>query len=366
MRFIQVFYFAASVLLFLQPLATPRFSHFSLGLSAGDITRNYESQQLQLAQNATLSSKQYNLSIDRSMIVSPKHPWFPQLKIQLDSYSTLETKQHGTSLTFVPHANPKIQTTHTLGLSGLYNQIDDFAFLQTNLGVQRPFGRYRLYGMLNLPLKRTYSFQSHLSRGIYTIAAGNQGTHLNASQQKKVVETILNQSVPDPNQVTTIYNAITTLQSTTQPNRTNNYSSIFRQYSDKIPSLYYDDLVAANKAGIYDYIAQYGLHVKIVHNAIVQTPILSTTPFLSLSLYQRQSIANIGLDITDLTGSLKTISPRIQLHHQDDRFRLRGSLSMRWFFGQVSKKNFISPHELSADTSHINYVTNTFSATNIS
>ena len=200
MRYIQASHFVFFALLFLQPLAIARFSYLFLGISAGDISRNYESQQLQLAQNASLSSEQYNLSIDRGMVITPKHPWFPQLKMQLDSYSTLETKQHGTSLTFMPYTNPKIQTTRTIGLSGLYNQVDDFTFLQTNLGLQRPFGRYRLYGMLNLPLKRTHAFQSNLSRNIYTIASGNQGTNLSATQQKNVVEAILNQSVPDPNQ----------------------------------------------------------------------------------------------------------------------------------------------------------------------
>ena len=340
------------------------WSNLYLGLTLGDLTKNYESQQIQLAEHNTLFSESYNLSIDRGFIYSPQSTWLKKYRIRLDSYSTLETYQHG-SVIDIEKISHHLNMYPSIGVSGLINTDEHFGFVQTNIGAHKQLGSSQLSIMLNIPIKKQHYYDSSLSQRLYSIADSSRGNNLSNNQKKQVVQAILNQAVTDDTQINTIYNAILDVQSNTMTNRDANYQPVFSQYSDKTASLYDSDLTAANKAGDYDFIAQYGIHAKVARNHIWLTNTFTTAAYTALSLYEKQTIVKAGIDAIDLTGMYKTATPQIQFVYQESQWKVRGALSIRWYLDKPKTKQINFPHEFSVAQQHVNYTTRSFKATNL-
>ena len=341
------------------------FESFYLGLSSGDLINAYESLQIQLAENAALLSDTYNFSFDRGFTLYPfKHS--PHTRIQVDSHSHFEIKQHASAITLSDIAPKHYKFQPSIGLSILYNSDQPFYFLQNNLALSTKKGPFHFSTMINIPIKRTHTYESTLSKNLYQIAGGQKGAALSAAQKKDITNTLLNQHLTNTTTISNAYDEIIALQSNTTTNDTVNYTSVFSSYNMQSPDLYYDDLVSANKSGTYDYIAQYGLHFSLLNEHIYQNSIINAACSSQLSFYEKQTILNLSAEISDLTGRSKSILPQAQIVYQDNRFRLNGSLSLYFYFGKQKQKQHLPTQQIQSSPYFVNYTTDLFTATNFS
>ena len=339
------------------------WSNMYLGTSVGNLSRNYESQQILLAQGSSLLSDTYNLSIDRGFVYQPQESWLKHFRFRVDGYSTIEIGQHGSNLT-IEKAEIAPNQSVILGLGGLYNTEEKFGFIQANLGTTRKSGNTQISLLVNMPTQKNHLFDSNLSQNLYTIANGARGADLSSNQKKQVAQTILNQAVTDSTEIDNIYNAVLAVQANAKENSDADYQPVFSTYSDKTASLYHNDLVAANKAGQYDLIAQYGVHIKVAQNHLWQSKTLNSAIFATASRYQEQTMFETGFDIIDLTGSRKSITPMIQTVLQNKQWRLRGAISIRWYLDKAVQQ-VVFPHEFNTSKQQINMTAKRFQPTNL-
>ena len=364
---VQIIILTLTVLVSIVPQAVygSLFESFTLGLSLGDMINAYESLQIQLAENAALLSDSYSFSLDRGFIFYPfKHS--PHTRLQVDSHSHFEIKQHDSVITLYDIVPKHYQFQPSIGLSVLYNSHQHFYFLQNNLAFSTKKGPLHFFTMINIPIKRTQSFESTLSKNLYQIAGGQKGVALSDAQKKRITNTLLNQHLTNTTTISNAYNDIISLQANAKTNDTVNYSSVFSTYSMQSPDLYYDDLVSANKAGTYDYIAQYGLHLTLLNESVYQNSILNASCASQLSFYEKQTLLNFSAEILDLTGRSKSILPQAQIVYENKRLRLNGSLSLYFYFGKQNQKQHLMSQQIQSSPSFVNYTTDSFTATNFS
>jgi len=134
------------------PCASATWLNGYLGTSIGNLSRNQTAQQIKLAQHAALLSDSYNASIDRGLIYKPQW-WGQHWQWRLDSYSTLETSQHGSAVA-LDKLNIMRDYTASIGMAGLYQSQEKYGFTQANMNIMKHSGNTHISTTINIPLKR--------------------------------------------------------------------------------------------------------------------------------------------------------------------------------------------------------------------
>lgn len=343
------------------------FRQVYFGLLGGNLVQFYESQQIQLAEGQSLFSENSNLSIERGGDFHPNVQWLDQALIQSYAYSTFEIDQHGGSLAIRHNLHENAYGKHDglLGVAGLYNNTADLWFWQVQAGY-RVQGPVTWQAMVSVPIHQHQYYQSSLSQDLYDIAQGARGNALSASQQQQVVQRILNQSVTDSTQIANIYQAILSLQQQATTSKTLNYGPLFSTYSNKTASLYQQSLDAANRAGNYDYISQYGVHFITSKPGAYASQRVWLTPFAGLSIEEKQTLVSLGAECQDRSGYIKTLTPLLQIVAQDQSLDLNAALSFRIYLERHKKRQtHYDPMARHALQGQVNFTQDSFQATNL-
>lgn len=355
-------------LMFISSLAHAKsFRQVYFGLLGGDLIQFYESQQIQLAEGQSLFSDHTNLSLERGGDFHLNHAWLKHTYCQSYAYSTFEIDQHGGSLAIRQRLHNDGQKKHEgmLGVASLYNSSARLWFWQAQMGY-RTQGPITWQAMVTVPIQHHQSYASSLSQDLYQIAQGTRGNNLTTAQQQQVVQRILNQPVTDSSQVSTIYQAILALQQQATTNKTLNYSPIFSTYSNKTASLYQQSLDAANRAGNYDYIAQYGIHLIASKPGAYSTATLWLTPFAGLSIEEKQTLLSIGAECQDRSGYIKTVTPLLQIIAQDQNLNCNAAVSLRIYLERHKQYQLrYDPMARHALQGQVNFTQSSFQATNL-
>lgn len=338
---------------------------FYIDLSLGNLVQTHESTQIRLAESSDVFSEDLRYDLSRGAEFYPFKKWAPALHLDLNASSNFEIKQHENSVALANFLPERFTLQPLIGLSSLYHGKESFIFVQSNLGLFKTNPNTIAGLQLNIPVKRHGSYQSTLNNSLYAIAAGQPSHTFSDAQKKEITNTLLNQHLTDPSTIANAFDAIIALQSNAKTNQTINYKPIFEQYSTKTADLYHPDLVAANKSGVYDYIAQYGAHLIFLKPHAYKNSVLTASYLGQLSFYEKQTLLTFSTGIMDLTGHKKSILTLAQIVYQENQLQINGSLSIQIYFGKPeSSTNLLCQRQLTS-ASFVNFTQHTFQATNL-